>query len=321
MISDAVTCRRYREGDESRIVELFKLVFERDYRTSTWEWAYKCNPQRCVDAVLAFSQATLVGYAGAIPLTFNADGHLARVGRIQNVMVHPEFRRQGIFTRLLQLLAAQLSERGAGLAIAFPNDNSLPTFIRKEGYRHVAEIPTFNLPAASVRAASGGNIVNSVDAAASLVPADVHFMSSCLGLSGLSTHRSLEYMHWRYHADSGRRYWVVRASVRNERVGLAVCKLYSQTCSVDVLELACAADRHVVAGLLAAIRDHCGGAEVQSFNLWSMDHYPLHGLLLKMGFTRAATATHLVSRNLSGADLCAPEPRRYYLSMGDSDVY
>ncbi len=53
----------------------------------------------------------------------------------------------------------------------------------------------------------------------------------------------------------------------------------------------------------------------------ALEHGPLHALLLDMGFTNTGRATHFVTKTLSSVDSNPAEHRRYYLSMGDSDVY
>ncbi len=53
----------------------------------------------------------------------------------------------------------------------------------------------------------------------------------------------------------------------------------------------------------------------------ALEHYPLHALLLEMGFTNTGRATHFVTKTPSSVDSYPAEQRRYYLSMGDSDVW
>ncbi len=52
----------------------------------------------------------------------------------------------------------------------------------------------------------------------------------------------------------------------------------------------------------------------------ALEHCPLHALLLEMRFTNTGRATHFVTKTLSSVDSYPAEYRRYYLSMGDSDV-
>jgi N-acetylglutamate synthase-like GNAT family acetyltransferase len=83
-------------------------------------------------AYVAFNESVFSGYVGATePLQHN-DGMMVEVG---NLIVLPEFRRQGIAHKLVEAMTSKLAKAGE-LPYAFCNSLSLPIF-ESAGYINV----------------------------------------------------------------------------------------------------------------------------------------------------------------------------------------
>jgi GNAT superfamily N-acetyltransferase len=323
--SGDIAYRAYRAGDEASIVALFNQVFHRSITVKDWAWAYGQNPIPGKEIVLAFSGPELVGQAASVPLRFIWNGEPIRVARPQNVMVHPGFRNRGIFTRLLEELTRSLSEHRTDLVVTFPNNNSLPAFIRKLDYTHVGDITTHVRPWDGVRDAVADDrnrcVISAVPA---FTAADRGFMRSCLAPYGAFNARTSGYLTWRYGAGSGKTYHVLRAYRGHHPAGLIVCKLFRENQSVDLVEFFCREDVASVEPWLAALACYfrAQGIGISGFNIWLMPHYAPYRLLGEAGFRPSAFSTHLVSRSFSpGTETGSREPTSFYLAMGDSDVY
>jgi len=141
---DEITYRGFREGDEKDILDLFNHVFNRNWPLSRWTWENKNNPYSTTYFNLAINNQKIIGQSGAIPLLFNYKGETIKTTRVQNVMVHPDFRKRGIFFQTLKNLTEYLKSKGEDFIITFPNDNSFPAFMKLD-YHHLFEMFTYNL--------------------------------------------------------------------------------------------------------------------------------------------------------------------------------
>jgi hypothetical protein len=148
-------------------------------------------------------------------------------------------------------------------------------------------------------------------------------MDAVLSGHRVHAHRTVDYLSWRYHQNSGYRYAVLRAYDGADHVGVVVFKTYEPARSIDLLEFAFSSScPGLLTGSLAAILRHVSREAPQGFNVWSMDHYPSQGTLQDVGFEPTGSTTHVIVAALSHecSSACG-QSDAYYFSMGDSDVF
>jgi hypothetical protein len=237
-------------------------------------------------------------------------------------MVHPDFRGKGIFLETLRKLNGRLSEQKVDLIYAFPNDYSIGVFINKLDYCHLTDIFTMTLPLGSLKKNKNPDLRFDFQKNINFEQTDIDFISSRLQQYKIFNLRDADYLNWRYHKDSGKKYCVLRVFDQNKQVGLTVCKIYQKDMSIDLVEFFFNDDENLISSALRAIRDYHKSADIKLFSIWSMEHYSCYKYLFKMGFRRSGQATHFIYRIFS--DSCSADCGKissYYLSMGDSDVY
>jgi len=254
------------------------------------------------------------------------EGQLVQTSRIQNVLVHADYRGRGIFTETLLHLTHHLAAQEVDFVLTFPNDNSLPGFRKTGLYRHAFDVHQFQLDAASILPAEVGRVAVEVESHPGFNHADVELIRRELAPFAIHTVRDLPYLIWRYHQESVVPYRMARAFCGSELVGLAVFKLYAADRCVDLLELVVAPGTttatNLVTALLRAILAAYPDTVPHAFNLWSLPHHPLHDCLLHLGFKPSVRTTHAMYRTFSArCSSRAGDPTAYHLSMGDSDVY
>jgi GNAT superfamily N-acetyltransferase len=318
-----LTHRVYRPDDETAIIDLLNHVFRRHRTLEWWRWAYEGNPHGRIDASLTFAGPTLVGQTAAVPLLYVHDGSPLRAARLQDGLVHPEFRGRGVFTRTFRSLTERVRDAGMHFVVGFPNDNSYPAFAGRFGYVHLVDIPTHYLPASRVPRVFPQDGRFEIDRRPRFTPGDSALIDAVLSRHRVHAHRTVEYLSWRYHQSSGYRYAVLRAYEGADQVGVVVFKMYEPARSIDLLEFVFSSSHPgLPTGSLASILHYLSEETPQGFNVWSMEHYPSYRALREAGFEPTGSTTHVIVASLS--DACSSawgSSDAYYFSMGDSDVF
>lgn len=273
-----------------------------------------------MDTQLGFSGETLIAQSAGIPLVMSHDGRIVGASRIQNVLVDPGWRGRGVFTESLLRLTKHLEGNKVDFVLTFPNDNSLPGFLKTGLYTHVFDMVALQWDSGAGLPEATGTV--QAEIGSGFNQGDADFIARATKGQAIFTVRSLEYLRWRYHPDSGREYRTVRAFRGGEQVGFSVVKAYPPEGSVDLVEFIFGDDEAAVRAAIGAIgglfqQERCG-----VFNVWSKEHYPADACLRRIGFKPAGRSTHVVFKTFSArySARCA-DPAAYFLMMGDSDVY
>nr|WP_320013632.1 GNAT family N-acetyltransferase [uncultured Desulfobacter sp.] len=133
MNEDVYYIRGFQDGDEKQILTLFKTVFGQRRDVDTWKWMFKNNPYGRIYAGLAFSKESheLIGQYTVIPTPINHRGNKVIGCQSVDTMVHPEFRKYGLFVKTAEYCYQELQKDGVKIVFGFPNHNSYPGFMRK----------------------------------------------------------------------------------------------------------------------------------------------------------------------------------------------
>lgn len=323
MDMDGLRYRNYELGDELAIIELYNLVFKKELTLDEWYWNYRDNPNQRYDIVLAFSGTTLVVQSAGIPLVFKHEGREILASRTQNVMVHPDFRKKGLFTTALRIWTEYLDEQQVDYVLTFPNDYSLPAFIRKLDYQHLADIYSFKLEIDDLDLTHIPTISVTISESLDFRQNDLDLLNSLSEHYDIYNNRTLSYLQWRYHRNSGKKYWIMRIFAGNEQIGLIIFKLYLAEMSIDLVEVIFKDNNpEVIKASLSAICDYFKDKQITAFNVWLMEHYLYYQSATEIGFQKSNLLNHVVYRSFSPR--CSKNIDKltsYYLSMGDSDVY
>ena len=138
--------RAYQEGDEHQILQLRQTVFgDLDpvrARLSTWHWQFRDNPAGKAFCLLAEDHGVVVGQYTAIPTRFYVRGHETTFAFSCDTMIHPDYRKQGMFVTLARDLYQYLeSHDQITTVLGFPNRASLRGFTGRLGWHVLAEFP------------------------------------------------------------------------------------------------------------------------------------------------------------------------------------
>ena len=143
--------RTYREGDEKQILNLRQTVFgDLDpvrLKESTWQWQFRHNPAGEAFCSLAEDNGIIVGQYTVIPTRFSIQGDEALFAFSCDTMIHPGYRKQGMFTALAKKVYRSIeSRRGINTVWGFPNEVSLPGFTRSLDWKLLTTFPLRVIP-------------------------------------------------------------------------------------------------------------------------------------------------------------------------------
>ena len=119
-------------------------------------WQYLDNPAgKAVVVVARADSGDLAGQYVVIPLHFRLDGEVIKGTLSLNTLTHPEYRGQGLFTKMANATYAICEKEGLSITLGFPNKNSYPGFVRKLQFRHIGNASVMFRPLAPFRLLAG----------------------------------------------------------------------------------------------------------------------------------------------------------------------
>jgi hypothetical protein len=131
--------RRYRPGDEHALLALFNSEFGLTRSLAHWNWQFRDNPYGGPYMILAERRddRMLVGSHVLMPFPLNVRGRRLLAGHTLDLVVHHDYRRQGIFEITARACFEWLVDDGGVAVVAFPNASSYPGFVRSLGWHRI----------------------------------------------------------------------------------------------------------------------------------------------------------------------------------------
>jgi GNAT superfamily N-acetyltransferase len=248
-------------------VALLKAVmgdaFGREKSTDLWMWKHRSNPAGASLGYAAYSPGgDLIALRPFMRWRLRDEtGAEVSAVRAVDTVVHPDWRRGGLFSRLTKLAIEGLAEDGVALVFNTPNDRSGPGN-RKMGWQLLGH-PTVWVRPRLTRALFSGS-AQRASTLMGLEPFDGHGASLAGRVplaapsGGLMVLKDAAYLKWRYEQHPNLSYAVleapgasaiVREDQRGGRKGVALVDCFMEALSLQRFR-----------GLLKAVRMQTGGA-------------------------------------------------------------
>jgi GNAT superfamily N-acetyltransferase len=123
--------RRFVADDVQSLPRLYEAV-SGYFDIAYWQWLFKENPSGHGHIWLAegTKNKDIAGQYAITPTDFIIQGKKILGSQSLATMTHPDYRRQGIFTKLANKLYEDSKNRGVDLVYGFPNKNSSHGFLK-----------------------------------------------------------------------------------------------------------------------------------------------------------------------------------------------
>ncbi|MCS7085370.1 MAG: GNAT family N-acetyltransferase [Bacteroidia bacterium] len=307
-------------------------VFDRNF----WHWQYVRNPSWVY--VLRDDEGRIGGYYHVPVYRMTVDGEIKTAGVIQDVAVMPEARGRGEFRKLAEFAHQDLRTRGLDFIYTYPNEKSIHTFLKYNGYRHLLNYDAYLLPLRPKVLLDAKLKIPGVNRLADLlvraytalrtpkVPEkaeeikrfnDDHAALFAAKKVRVQRLRSAEYLNWRYFDAPGGEHRAYEMCALGSRA-LVVYKKDSMFGVHALLIMEMAGDSRVLAAL---IRKTAHDADM----VFAAGRSGLFGGLIRAGFFKVPLRfnprplKHLVLD--FGNHPAVYDPNAWELSLGDWDVF
>ena len=341
--------RKYQEGDEDQILELRGIALSGSRNKEWWRWMFRDGPAGPAIIRLAVVKQRIIAQMASIWVMIKIGDKATRGTHGVDLMVHPDYRRQGVFTALGIKGREDPLDQSRSITYGTPNDQSRPGFVNRLNALPICEVPVlvkvidwgavlkrrYKIPVLAGKIL--GNIRERITnrkpslKAAGIIVEEVRsfdeqidkFWEKASRIKNIMIIKDMKYLNWRYIAKPGKEYRVFVAKKQDEIAGYIVLKLQKGALSsgyiIDMLTLP---GEDTVAELLITIGlRHLKEAGAAKASCWMLEGTPYYGTLRKLGFIRRHGPT-LCSRIVEPSipKEFVTNPANWYYVMGDDDA-
>ena len=234
------------EDENEEILDLTKKIFGdvEINNPSYFNWQYRDNPNGKALVLLARDDSSnlIVGTNTIIPMKLFVDDEIITSSLACNVQVHPDYRKKGIFSKLLLSMPKFALANNINSLFAIPNDNSFKAFIN-EGSIEITHLPLLIKP---IRLSKYFEFpLKQI-----LKPFDIFWKKRNISLNNIEefhedfddsfenltkktsnrisvmNSRRKEFLNWRYKNHPTQKYQIFILKINNELIGYIITKIH-----------------------------------------------------------------------------------------------
>jgi hypothetical protein len=314
-----------------------------------WQWMYRNGPLGPAAIIVAVVKQKIIGHHAGILVPIKIGDKVTRGGHGLDLMVHPDYRRQGLFIAMSKTLNQSRSLEHRSISYGTPNDQSRPGFVNTLNSMEICKVPRldkvvdwgtvlkrrYKIPAfiGKLFGYAWERIIHPLPSgqAAGIEIEEVlsfderinQFWEKASKLKNIMIAKDMKYLNWRYVAKPGKEYDIFIAKKQQEIIGFIVSKLERDVLQrgyiVDLLTLP---EEATVAGvLIAKAMLHLKEAGAVTISCCMLKDTPYYPILRNMGFTHhpgPRLCSRVIDMNIP-KDLVT-NPANWYYVMGDDDT-
>ncbi len=347
---------KVRDGnklDKEGILSLRGVVFGEEERDKLdprfWQWEFTEGSDGKAFIYIVEDQNRIIGHFADIPRRFSVQGEVILGTLSLDLMVHPDYRRKGVFGAMGRYGAEKVKQENGLFLTAFPIRSETILGLKKIGWREVAKLPVLVYPirfkgilnryvhfpplgllAGGIasffyfliyglkRKKETGGV--EIDQVGSLdEPFDL-FWQKASALYPVMGIRNRDYLNWRYLQHPTRNYVIYRAKKSGEMRGYIVLRKvdllkFNSAVIVDLLAL----DEEILSALVEKGIQHSRQERADLLGVMVPQDHLYYKLLRRKGFLPSLkTFLFMIYSHADKGIFLSPE--KWYVNWGDTDV-
>jgi len=361
-VNQGFSIEECRPEDREQVRALYAACYGRDSdkfpSPAEWDWRYQNSIYKSTIWLAKWGNQ-VVAQRPTVIKTVKIGQEYLPAAHFMDVMTHPDFRRRGLFTRLVQWATAAVADEGAAICYTFPNENSFPGYIAKTDWIHVGSLSLFVKPVKAepllreriknrflrdmlasclqpglALSRRRGNIPKELAVRVRQFSSfDERFDAFWEQVSGdyeIILKRDSRHLNWRYAQRPSVQYTIYAAEEGEKVVGFIVARtrhMFGMNLGMIVELLTLHRDQEVAQVLVAQAVQHLVRAGADAIGCVMFDHQPYCQALRREGFIRVPEK--LLPRRfyfLARANRDDPllrkalDRRNWFLTWGDNDA-
>ncbi|MCG8408203.1 MAG: GNAT family N-acetyltransferase [Phycisphaerales bacterium] len=263
---DDLELRYWRPGDTEAINAMYNELDPR-LRTETrlkgyeprttarWNWEFGSNKELCPDGpgyAVAFHHGRVVGIQAYIPIELQHNGRIIRSGKIEDILIHPDYRGMGVADDLAQLLIRRATQNDFSALWVFTS--TAESLLGRNGFQTVAPFDVMQTCLSSTAPPAESDVVVR-ELGMPDERCDDFAAEFGRQIGGITEHLSSKFLRWRINDNPLAEYAAFAALDKGRVVGISAFKLDDHRKTGYVSELAVTAHasdsfKHLADGLL-----------------------------------------------------------------------
>lgn len=319
------TIRKFRPTDRPHYLEWRKLVAHRIKSPEFIEWEYYSSPYGPVETWVADDAGKIVGQYSVQRYDCYYFGELIQASLCFDVATHPEYRYQGMFTKLGFHTLENEGADNVAFTIGFPwvGGIAIPGHLRV-GWSKLSELGIYSKTDLITHKDqnTGSFQIKQIDGFDERFDelADAHKRDLPIMLK-----RSAAYLNWRYIQKLGYIYFCFEIVESKKLVGYLILKIYESEKSktLHIIDYILPKNLDAYNAVLDFVIAYANRAEVQKVNLVINENHHFFNFLEESNFTREERFfIPIVHRNNDSIDNDKLiDFNNHYLTMGDNDIF
>ncbi len=317
--------REFQESDRADYIEWRKLVAHREKSSEFIEWEYYSCPYGPVKTWVADDGGKIVGQYSLQRYDCYYFGAIIRASLCFDVATHPDYRFQGMFTKLGFHSLEQEGKDNVAFTVGFPWEGgiAIPGHMRV-GWKQLGNLSIYaKTDFATVYKTRSQDIGiieihrfdNQFDALVEEHKTDIPIM----------LRRTAAYLNWRYLDKVGYRYYCYQVLNRGCLVGYFILKVYESEGSktVHIIDFMLPKSQDVYRDVLCFVVEFASRIGARKVNLVINENHHFFGFLERNGFScEKRHFIPIVHRNNDSVDdLRLMDYKNHHFTFGDIDIF
>lgn len=131
--SRTVVLRSFKPADTQQCLKLREEVYAEPFTEAEWAWKFGPGCPFPNQVLVVEAGGRVVGIQGMLAFPFRLGDSYVSSLMLLDLMIHPDWHRQGIFTKIIRIIESEVLAR-FDFIYTFPNRNSHPGFVDKLGW-------------------------------------------------------------------------------------------------------------------------------------------------------------------------------------------